>query len=102
MFGASGATQDVSALWSDGFVVASEVELYLFSHSVSLEEEGIRFFSNETVRRCRENAESANQSSGDLNKISSGRQRKLWKQMLKFRTRAVEVRKVAGNLGCSG
>ena len=44
MFGASGTTHDISALWSDGFVVASEVELHLFYHSVSLEEEGICFF----------------------------------------------------------
>ena len=43
MSGASGATHDVSSLWSDGFVVASDVELHLFSHSVSLEEEVIRF-----------------------------------------------------------
>ena len=102
LFTVLGATHHVSALWVDGFVVASEVELHLFSHTVGLEEEVIRFFSNETVRWCQENAESANQSSADLNKISSGRQGKHWKQMLKFRTSAVEVRKVAGNLGCSG
>ena len=52
MFGASDATHDVPALWVDGFVVASEVELHLFSHSVSVEEAGIRFFFFFQMKLC--------------------------------------------------